>query len=78
MGTDDFPDGGCSLAGYTPFGYLGYDHQQVATGEEKEILSRFCVEFTRVYQRLFVDIQKAEAQQEKAQMRMALERVRAR
>ncbi len=75
IGVNDFPDGGYSMAGYTPYGYLGYDHQRQATEEEKDILSRFCVEFTRVYQR-FLDIQKAEAQTREAQIEMALERVR--
>ncbi|TFG75564.1 MAG: hypothetical protein E4H26_05895 [Flavobacteriales bacterium] len=77
MGVDDFPDGGFSMAGHTPFGYLGYDHQRQATEEEKDILSRFCVEFTRVYQR-FLDIQKAEAQAREAQIEMALEKIRSR
>jgi signal transduction histidine kinase/ketosteroid isomerase-like protein len=77
MGPDDFPEGGYSMAGYTPFGYLGYDHQRAATEEEKEILSRFCLEFTRVYQR-FLDIQKAEAQAREAQIEAALEKIRSR
>ncbi len=77
MGPDDFPEGGYSMAGYTPFGYLGYDHQRQATTEEKNILSRFCIEFTRVYQR-FLDLQKAEAQAREALIQLALERVRAR
>ncbi|TFV93637.1 GHKL domain-containing protein [Algoriphagus kandeliae] len=77
MGPEDFPEGGYSMAGYTPFGYLGYDHQRQASEEEKEILSRFCLEFTRVYQR-FLDIQKAEEQVREAQIEAALERVRAR
>ncbi|MFH6767988.1 ATP-binding protein [Gaetbulibacter aquiaggeris] len=77
MGVDDFPNGGYSIAGYTPFGYLGYDHERDATEEEKDILSRFCIEFTRVYQR-FLDIQKAEAQAREAEIELALERVRAR
>ncbi|HEY5689096.1 MAG TPA: ATP-binding protein [Yeosuana sp.] len=77
MGVDDFPNGGYSIAGYTPFGYLGYDHERDATVEEKDILSRFCIEFTRVYQR-FLDIQKAEAQAREAEIELALERVRAR
>ncbi|MCS5491319.1 ATP-binding protein [Algoriphagus limi] len=77
MGPEDFPEGGYSMAGYTPFGYLGYDHQRQASEEEKEILSRFCLEFTRVYQR-FLDIQKAEEQVRESQIEAALERVRAR
>ncbi|MCO5725883.1 nuclear transport factor 2 family protein, partial [Robiginitalea marina] len=77
MGPDDYPEGGYSVAGYTPFGYLGYDHQQEPTEEEKEILSRFCLEFTRVYQR-FLDIQKAEAQAREAQIEAALEKIRSR
>jgi len=77
MGPDDFPEGGYSMAGYTPFGYLGFDHQRKATEEEKEILSRFCNEFTRVYQR-FLDLQKAESQARQAQIEAALERVRTR
>ncbi|MGB5667489.1 MAG: hypothetical protein WBM53_11605, partial [Maribacter sp.] len=75
IGPHDFPEGGYSMAGYTPFGYLGYDHQRQATDEEKEILTRFCVEFTRVYQR-FLDLQKAEAQTREAQIEATLERVR--
>ncbi|MGB5378186.1 nuclear transport factor 2 family protein, partial [Muriicola sp.] len=75
MGSDDFPDGGYSMAGYTPFGYLGYDHQRKATEEEKDILSRFCVEFTRVYQR-FLDLQRSESQAREARIEAALERVR--
>ncbi|QYH40854.1 GHKL domain-containing protein [Algoriphagus sp. NBT04N3] len=77
MKLEYFPDGGYSMAGYTPFGYLGYDHLRPASPEEKEILSRFCKEFTRVYQR-FLDIQKAEAQAREAQIEVALERIRAR
>ncbi|MAN87679.1 MAG: hypothetical protein CL555_12855 [Algoriphagus sp.] len=77
MKLEYFPEGGYSMAGYTPFGYLGYDHLQPATSEEKEILSRFCKEFTRVYQR-FLDIQKAEAQARESQIQLSLERVRAR
>ena len=77
MKMEYFPEGGFSMAGYTPFGYLGYDHQRPASEEEKEILSRFCNEFTRVYQR-FLDIQKAEAQAREAQIEAALERVRSR
>jgi hypothetical protein len=76
MTAEDFPEGGYSMAGYTPFGYLGYDHQRQATAEEKDILSRFCLEFTRVYQR-FLDIQKAEAQAREARIESALEKVRA-
>jgi hypothetical protein len=77
MKIEYFPEGGYSMAGYTPFGYLGYDHQRQATEEEKNILSRFCQEFTRVYQR-FLDIQKAEAQARESQIQLSLERVRAR
>ncbi|WP_144607414.1 ATP-binding protein [Algoriphagus algorifonticola] len=77
MKLEYFPEGGYSMAGYTPFGYLGYDHLRPATSEEKEILSRFCKEFTRVYQR-FLDIQKAEAQAREAQIETSLERIRAR
>ncbi|GMQ25461.1 hypothetical protein Aoki45_21430 [Algoriphagus sp. oki45] len=77
MKMEYFPEGGYSMAGYTPFGYLGYDHHRPANEEEKEILSRFCHEFTRVYQR-FLDIQKAEAQAREAQIEAALERVRSR
>jgi hypothetical protein len=77
MKIEYFPEGGYSMAGYTPFGYLGYDHQRQATEEEKNILSRFCQEFTRVYQR-FLDIQKAEAQVRESQIQLSLERVRAR
>ena len=75
MGPEDFPEGGYSMAGYTPFGYLGYDHQRMATEEEQEILSRFCTEFTRVYQR-FLDLQKVEAQAREARIEAALEKVR--
>ena len=77
MTADDFPNGGYSVLGYTPFGYLGYDHICGPTEEEKDILTRICVEFTRVYQR-FLDLQKAEAQAREAQIELALERVRAR
>ncbi|NNC60757.1 MAG: hypothetical protein HKO11_00355, partial [Eudoraea sp.] len=77
MGPEDFPEGGYSIAGYTPFGYLGYDHQRQATEEEQEILARFCTEFTRVYQR-FLDLTNAEAQAREAQIETALERVRSR
>ncbi|NER09706.1 His Kinase A (phospho-acceptor) domain-containing protein [Muriicola jejuensis] len=75
MGPEDFPEGGYSIAGYTPFGYLGYDHQRKATEEEQQILSRFCTEFTRVYQR-FLDLQKVEAQAREARIEAALEKVR--
>jgi signal transduction histidine kinase len=77
MTTKDFPNGGYSTLGYTPFGYLGYDHTRPPTEEEKDILKRICTEFGRVYQR-FLDIKKAEAQAREAQIEMALERVRSR
>ena len=77
MVAQDYPNGGYSIAGYTPFGYLGYDHEREATEEEKDILSRFCIEFSRVYQR-FLDIQKAEAQAREAQIEASLERIRTR
>ena len=38
MTVKDFPEGGFSTLGYTPFGYLGYDHTRKPTEEEKEIL----------------------------------------
>ena len=75
MTVKDFPEGGYSTLGYTPFGYLGYDHTRLPTEEEKDILKRICMEFGRVYQR-FLDIQKAEAQAREAQIEAALERVR--
>ncbi|MEH6620746.1 hypothetical protein, partial [Maribacter arcticus] len=77
MTADDFPDGGYTMHGYTPFGYIGYNHTREATEEEKNILTRFATEFSRVYQR-FLDIQKAEAQAREAQIEAALERVRSR
>ena len=76
MTIKDFPKGGYSTLGYTPFGYLGYDHTRPPTEEEKDILKRICTEFGRVYQR-FLDIKKAEAQAREAQIEAALERVRA-
>jgi signal transduction histidine kinase/ketosteroid isomerase-like protein len=76
MTTKDFPNGGYSTLGYTPFGYLGYDHTRPPTEEEKDILKRICTEFGRVYQR-FLDIKKAEAQAREAQIEASLERVRA-
>ena len=75
--TKDFPNGGYSTLGYTPFGYLGYDHTRPPTEEEKDILKRICTEFGRVYQR-FLDIKKAEAQAREAQIEAALEKVRSR
>ena len=75
MTVDDFPKGGYTMHGYTPFGYLGYNHKREATEEEKNILSRFATEFSRIYQR-FLDIEKAEAQAREAQIEAALERVR--
>ncbi|MEH6513000.1 MAG: ATP-binding protein [Maribacter arcticus] len=75
MTADDFPDGGYTMHGYTPFGYIGYNHTREATEEEKNILTRFATEFSRVYQR-FLDIQKAEAQAREAQIEASLERVR--
>jgi signal transduction histidine kinase len=77
MTADDFPDGGYTMHGYTPFGYLGYNHTREATEEEKNILTRFAIEFSRVYQR-FLDIQKAEAQAREAQIEVALEKIRSR
>mgnify|MGYP003113356816 CR=1 FL=1 len=77
MTAEDFPDGGYTMHGYTPFGYLGYNHTREATEEEKNILSRFATEFSRVYQR-FLDIEKAEAQAREARIEAGLERVRSR
>ena len=77
MTVEDFPEGGYSTLGYTPFGYLGYDHTRPPTEEEKDILKRICTEFGRVYQR-FLDIKKAEAQAREAQIEAALEKVRSR
>jgi len=73
---DQFPEGGYTMQGYTPFGYIGYNHTRPPTEEEKSILTKFASEFSRVYQR-FLDIQKAEAQAREAQIEAALERVRA-
>ena len=77
MTANDFPDGGYTMHGYTPFGYIGYNHTREATEVEKNILTRFATEFSMVYQR-FLDIQKAEAQAREAQIEMALEKVRSR
>jgi signal transduction histidine kinase len=73
---EQFPEGGYTMHGYTPFGYIGYNHTRPATEEEKEILTKFASEFSRVYQR-FLDIQKAEEQAREAEIQLALERVRA-
>ncbi|MGB5272961.1 MAG: hypothetical protein WBN39_02825, partial [Flavobacteriaceae bacterium] len=70
-----FPDGGYNVQGYTKFGYIGYNHLQAPTQEEKDILLKFATEFERVYQR-FLDIEKAEAQTREAQIEAALEKVR--
>ena len=71
-----FPDGGYNVQGYTKFGYIGYNHLQAPTQEEKDILLKFATEFERVYQR-FMEIKKAEGQAREAQIEAALERVRA-
>ncbi|MFN1834776.1 ATP-binding protein [Balneola sp. MJW-20] len=77
MSIDQFPEGGYTMHGYTPFGYIGYNHTRPPTEEEKEILTKFASEFSRVYQR-FLDIEKAEAQAREAEIQLALEKVRAR
>ncbi|MDX1591911.1 MAG: nuclear transport factor 2 family protein, partial [Balneolaceae bacterium] len=74
---DQFPEGGYTAHGYTPFGYIGFNHERPPTEEEKEILTKFASEFSRVYQR-FLDIQKAEERARESQIETALERVRAR
>lgn len=77
LSIDHFPDGGYTAHGYTPFGYIGFNHTQMPTDEEKEILTKFASEFSLVYQR-FLDIERAEAQAREAEIQLALERVRAR
>ncbi|MGB5403322.1 MAG: ATP-binding protein [Robiginitalea sp.] len=70
-----FPEGGYSVQGHCKFGYIGYNHTEEPTQEERDILRRFSMEFGRVYQH-FLDLKKAEAQAREAQIEAALERVR--
>ena len=77
LSMDHFPDGGYTAHGYTPFGYIGYNHTRMPSEEEKEILTKFASEFSRVYQR-FLDIERAEAQARESEIQLALERIRAR
>ena len=76
LSIEHFPDGGYTAHGYTPFGYIGFNHTRKPTEEEKEILTKFASEFSRVYQR-FLDIERAEAQVRESEIQLALERVRA-
>ncbi|HRX92605.1 MAG TPA: nuclear transport factor 2 family protein, partial [Chitinophagaceae bacterium] len=73
----EFPKGFYNIQGYCKFGYIGYNHVNPPTGEEKDLVSKFATEFERVYQR-FLDIEKAEAQTRESEIQLALERVRAR
>ncbi|HYK46836.1 MAG TPA: ATP-binding protein [Parafilimonas sp.] len=74
---EDFPNGIFTVLGYCKYGFIGYDHDREWTEEDKSIVQRFGIEFTRLYQR-FLDLQKAEAQAREAQIQLSLERVRAR
>ena len=59
------------------FGSFGILMNRETTEDERNIQSRFAVEFERAYTR-FLDLQKAEAQTQKAKIETALEKVRAR
>ncbi|HEX5655425.1 MAG TPA: ATP-binding protein, partial [Chitinophagaceae bacterium] len=59
------------------FGSFGILTNRPINDEEKNIQSRFAVEFERAYTR-FLDLQKAEAQAREARIEAALERVRSR
>ena len=62
---------------FMKYGCFGINIKHQISDEEKQILERFSVEFERTYTR-FLDLQKAEAQAQEAQIEAALERVRSR
>ena len=72
-----FPNGVYYYDAMMKYGSFGICVNRPATDEEKNIQSRFAVEFERAYTR-FLDLQKAEDQAREAQIELGLERVRAR
>ena len=77
MKAGNFKDGVYYYDAMIKFGSFGILMNRTTTDEEKNIQSRFAVEFERAYTR-FLDLKKAEAQAREAQIQLALERVRAR
>ena len=72
-----FPEGLDYVESFMKYGCFGILIRRLLTEDEKKILLRFTIEFERTYTR-FLDLQKAEAQANEAQIETALERVRSR
>jgi signal transduction histidine kinase len=72
-----FPEGLDYVESFMKYGCFGIIIRRLLTEDEKKILLRFTIEFERTYTR-FLDLQKAEAQANEAQIETALERVRSR
>ena len=77
MTPGNFKDGVYYHDAMIKFGSLGILTRRPINEEEKNIQSRFAVEFERAYTR-FLDLKKAESQAKEAQIETALERVRSR
>src|SRR5687768_440788 len=77
MKAGNFMDGVFYYDAMIRFGSFGILMNRATTDEEKNIQSRFAVEFERAYTR-FLDLKKAEAQAKEAHIETALERVRSR
>jgi signal transduction histidine kinase/ketosteroid isomerase-like protein len=74
---ENFPEGIYYSEAYMRFGCFGINIRRKLSGEEKNILKRFSVEFERAYTR-FLDLKKAEEQAREAKIEAALEKVRSR
>ena len=75
MKTDNFKSGVYYYDAMIKFGSFGILMNRATTDEEKNIQSRFAIEFERAYTR-FLDLKKAEAQAREARIETGLERVR--
>src|SRR6056297_1437288 len=74
---ENFSEGIYYSEAYMRFGCFGINIRRKLSGEEKNILKRFSVEFERAYTR-FLDLKKAEEQAREAKIEAALEKVRSR